>query len=63
MTTTNLKLVLTQSAKKTGGDKYETQSENNLHSSFFIYLPQSISRKNNQVIKNFNLTIDEIEKD
>lgn len=51
--TEHLKFILQKEAKNNGGDKYICSSIEN----FIIYIPQSISRTNNNIKKEIRISI------
>jgi hypothetical protein len=55
--TTKLTLTLAQAARKTGGDKYETDIEGETRP-MSIYIPQSISRAGGTPATKLDLTIE-----
>lgn len=54
---TTLQLTLVQPARKSGGDKYETETEEAI-APFHIYLPQAITRVGGQPILNFTMILE-----
>lgn len=52
--THHLTFILDKEAKNKGGDKYKCSTIDD----FFIYIPQSISRNNNEVKKEIRISID-----
>lgn len=56
MAKTELKLTLERPARKTGGDRYETEKTDKVDS-FHIYIPQSISRTGGDPAGEFKVVI------
>jgi hypothetical protein len=52
MSTTTFTLTLDKPARKSGGDRYATADGN-----FSIYVPQSISRPNGQLVQTIDITL------